>query len=350
MSDTELTLSVLDQSPVRRGGNAALALRETVELAKIAERLGYRRFWVSEHHNSAGFAGTAPEILIGQIAANTSTIRVGSAGVMLSHYASLKVAETFRVLESFYPGRIDLGIGRAPGTDRRTTLALAYPRDPTDVRYFPEQVADLLRYLNNTAEESHPFAQVHTQPGPPPEDAPEVWVLGSSDYGAQLAATMGLPYAFADFFGNTGQVGPMVAELYRREFQPSAILTQPKLNVAVQAICAETEERARFIGSSRNLSKLNASRGVRSALLPPEEASTYQPNQYELEGIADFSSGYIDGAPDQVRERLLQVAEKYGTNDLTIVTNCFYFEDRVRSYELIAEVFWPDVGGRIPAP
>src|SRR5579859_6376442 len=144
----KLTLSVLDQSPVRRDGTAAEALRATVELAKVAERLGYTRYWVSEHHNSAGFAGTAPEVLIGQIAANTSSIHVGSGGVMLTHYSALKVAETFRILCAFYPGRIDLGIGRAPGSDPRTASALAYPKQPSDVELFPRQVVDLVNYLH----------------------------------------------------------------------------------------------------------------------------------------------------------------------------------------------------------
>ncbi|MGH2365508.1 MAG: LLM class flavin-dependent oxidoreductase [Chloroflexota bacterium] len=334
-----LHLSVLDQSPVRRGGTAADALRETVALAQRAEALGYERFWVAEHHNSAGFAGTTPEVLIGQIAAATSTIRVGSGGVMLSHYSALKVAETFRVLNAFYPGRVDLGIGRAPGSDQRTMLALAHPREPTDVRQFPNQVLDLLRYLSDAVEEPHPFARVHTQPGPPPDRLPELWLLGSSDYSAELAAALGLPFAFADFFGNTRDIGPNVAARYRSGFQPSDFLTQPRLTAAVQCICAETEERAHYVGSSRNLSKLNAARGIRSPLAPPDEATAYVPNVYEQEGIADFSRGYIDGNPAQVRDRLLDIAQRYGTDDLTIVTNCYAFEDRVRSYELIAQEF-----------
>jgi luciferase family oxidoreductase group 1 len=333
----DLTLSVLDQSPVRVDGTAEQALRETVELAKAAERLGYARFWVSEHHNSAGFAGAAPEILIGQIGANTSRIRIGSGGVMLTHYSALKVAEQFRILNAFYPGRIDLGIGRAPGSDGLTAAALAYPRQPMDVQHFPRQVVDLVNYLNGIQEEGHPFAAIRPQPGPPPQDTPEVWLLGSSDYSAQVAAVLGMPFAFADFFGSTGDVGPQVSALYRREFQPSDYLTQPKVNVTVQLICAETEERARFIGSSRNLSKLGAVTGRRSGLLPPDQASAYHLSELERAHIERFTIGYLDGDPHQVRENLLETAGRYGTNDVSIVTNAYHFADRLRSYELVAE-------------
>lgn len=335
----ELTLSVLDQSPVRSDGTAAQALRETVQLATIAERLGYARYWVAEHHNTAGFAGTSPEVLIGQIASATSRIRVGSGGVMLTHYSALKVAEQFRVLSAFFPGRVDLGIGRAPGSDQLTAAALAYPKQQVDVgQHFPRQVVDLVNYLAGIREEGHPFAKIRPQPGPLPDDRPEVWLLGSSDYSARVAAVLGLPFAFADFFGTTGEIGPRVAELYRQEFQPSDHLREPKLNVTVQAICAETEEQAAFVGSSRNLSKLSASMGKRNGLLPPEEASRYQPSEQELEVMNRFRAGYVDGDPQQVRDKLLDVADRYGTSDVSVVTNCYRFEDRVRSYELIAEV------------
>jgi luciferase family oxidoreductase group 1 len=249
----ELSLSVLDQSPIRHGGTAAQALQETVELARAAEGFGYRRYWVAEHHNTASFAGTAPEILVGQIAARTSTIRVGSGGVMLSHYSALKVAETFRMLAAFYPGRIDVGIGRAPGSDPTTALALAYPKAVADLNAFPDQVADLAGYLSGHLPEGHPFAGIAAQPGPPASGGPALWLLGSSDYSARLAALLGLPFAFADFFGNAGDIGPQVAALYRRQFQPSAYLQEPKLTVAVHVICAPTAEQAHHIGASMRL-------------------------------------------------------------------------------------------------
>ncbi len=193
-SQDNVVLSVVDQSPLRRGGNAAEALRESVELAKAAERAGFARYWVTEHHNTGALAGTSPEILIGQIAARTSSIRVGSAGVMLSHYSALKVAEQFSVLNSFYPGRIDLGIGRAPGSDQLTAQALADPRPEVDIMSFPRQVTDLLSYFHGFAEQAHPFSAIRAHPGPAPEGQPEVWLLGSSDYSARLAAHLGLPF------------------------------------------------------------------------------------------------------------------------------------------------------------
>ena len=331
-------LSVVDQSPMRRGGSAAEALRESVQLAQIAEKLGYSRYWVAEHHNAGSFAGTSPELLIGQIAANTRSIRVGSGGVMLSHYSALKVAEQFRILESFFPGRIDLGIGRAPGSDQLTAAALSYPRPQMDIRHFPRQVVDLLDFLYGTVQPGHPFAEVRVQPGPLPDSAPEVWLLGSSDYSAQLAAALGLPFAFADFFGQTRDVGPWVAELYRREFQPSRFLTEPKVNVAIHVLCAPTEEEARFLATSRNLNRAAHVLGLQG-LLPPEEAAAYPLSPDVRQFVERASRGSIDGDPEQVRDKVRAAAERYGTTDVSIVTNCYAFEHRVRSYQLVADVF-----------
>ena len=339
----KLTLSVVDQSPIRKGGTAADALRETVRLAQIAERLGYSRYWVAEHHNSASFSGTSPEVLIGQIAANTSTIRVGSGGVMLPHYSALKVAEQFRVLEAFYPGRIDLGVGRAPGSDQVTAAALSYPRLQSDANKFPQQIADLLSFLTGDMDEEHPFVGVKAQPGPIPESMPEVWLLGSSDYSARLAALVGLPFAFADFFGDLAH-GPAVAELYRGEFRPSRYLDEPKTNVSVQVLCAPTREEALYLGMSRNVNKASSLHRDRLepeqvGLLPPDEAAAYPLTEEGRQFMERFREGYIDGNPEQVRQGLLAVAERYSTDDVGIVTNCYAFEDRARSYELVAEAF-----------
>jgi luciferase family oxidoreductase group 1 len=332
----DLSLSVLDQSPIRQGGTAAQALRETVELAQETERLGYRRYWVAEHHNTASFAGTAPEILIGQIAANTSRIRVGSGGVMLSHYSAFKVAETFRLLSAFYPGRIDLGIGRAPGSDQQTALALAYPRPMADLNAFPRQVVDLAGFLAGELPAGHPFAAIAAQPGPPAV-VPDLWLLGSSDYSASLAAVLGLPFAFADFFGSAGDIGPHVAELYRQEFKPSMYLHEPRLSVAVHVICSETADQAHYIASSMRLMVAQLRTGTaRTAILAPEEASKQELDSVQSPFVAGFTRHFIEGDPEQVLAQLLSVAERYGTNDLTIATNCFSFDDRKRSYQLIA--------------
>ena len=350
-----LTLGVLDQSPIRRGETAADGLEETVRLAQAAEKLGYARYWVAEHHNTHSFAGTSPEVLIGQIAARTSAIIVGSGGVMLPHYSALKVAEQFRVLESFYPGRLELGVGRAPGSDRLTAAALSYPRPQMDVNLFPQQVMDLLSFLAGQMAEGHVFADVRAQAGPEPDTTPTVWLLGSSDYSARLAALIGLPFAFADFFGTTGRHGPLVAELYRREFQPSAYSKKPRVNVTVQALCAPTEEEALFLAASRNLSKagsiLEEHRNripedqageypaPQQGLLPPKDAAGFPLTDRAREYIESLRSGYLDGDPPQVKKRIMDTAESYGAQDVSVVTTCYSYEKRLRSYELIAEAF-----------
>ena len=337
--DNAITLSFVDQSPIRRGGAAADALRETVELARLAEEAGYARYWVAEHHNTPAFAGTSPEILIGQIAAHTDRIRVGSGGVMLTHYSALKVAEQFSVLNSFYPGRIDLGIGRAPGSDRRTALALADPRPLVDVEGFPGQVLDLLAYLKGVTYDGNPFEGVKAHPGPVSESPPEIWLLGSSDYSARLAAMLGLPFAFAEFFGVTGATGPTVAKLYHDLFKPSRFLSEPKINVALQVVCAPTTEEAQFIASSRRMMRADRylQLGVGPGMIPPEEASVFPLTEEQRAFLARFSSREIDGDPETVREGILQAAEDFGSTDIGIVTNCYLFEDRARSLQLVAE-------------
>jgi luciferase family oxidoreductase group 1 len=332
-----LQLSVLDQSPVREGGTATEALRETIALAVATEAMGYRRFWVAEHHNLGNFAGTSPEVLIGQIAARTRTIRVGSGGVMLTHYSPLKVAENFRLLQSLYPGRIDLGIGRAPGSDSLTAAALAYPGMARDVRFFPQQVADVLGYLSDTLDRSHPFASVHAGPGEP-AGLPEVWLLGSYVESAQLAAQMGLPFSYAHFFGSGTENGPLIAESYRRHFRPSAHLAEPRVNVGVHVLCAETEAEALRLATSRNLMKLRSALGTRAGVPSVEEALAYPYRPEELAYLEQVKRSYVDGDPQQVKAKLEEIAELYQTTDLTIVTICHGFAERVRSYELVAEV------------
>ena len=334
--DQTLHLSVVDQSPVREGGTAAEALWETTALAVATETLGYQRYWVAEHHNLANFAGTSPEILIGQIAARTRTIRVGSGGVMLSHYSALKVAENFRLLESLYPGRIDLGIGRAPGSDPLTAAALAYPGRPRDVRHFPQQVCDLLSYLADDLDPSHPFAGVRAGPGP--STTPEVWLLGSRVESAHLAARSGLPFSYAHFFGLGVEDGPAIVESYRTHFQPSAFLSHPRVNVAVHVLCAETEEEAHRLASSRNLMKLRTRLGIRSGVPTVEDALAYAYQPHERAYIDQFSQSYIDGNPHQVKAKLEAIGQMYQTSDIGIVTICHGFADRLRSYELVAEV------------
>ena len=346
--DESLSLSVVDQSPVRSGGTAGGALWETVELAVAAERLGYARYWLAEHHSTPNYAGTAPEILIGQVAARTSTIRVGSGGVMLPHYSALKVAESFRMLQSMYPGRIDLGLGRAPGSDQLTALALAYPGRPQDVSHYPRQVTDLLAYLSTGQEEGHPFAGIVSGPGEP--TPPEVWLLGSRVDSAFLAAHLGLPYSYAHHFGLGVQDGPNIVEAYRQNFKPSVYLSQPRVNVGVQVLCAETEEEALRLASSRNLGRLQSMTGRASGIPTPEAALAYRYTPEEAAFVGQYTRLCVDGEPEQVKEGIQQVAESYQTHDLSVVTICHGFAERLRSYELVAEVcgIVPD-GGRGPA-
>ena len=341
---SELTLSVVDQSPMRHGETGAHALRDTVELAKAVEALGYARFWVAEHHSTGTFAGTSPEILVGQILANTSQIRVGSGGVMLTHYSAMKVAEQFRMLDSFYPGRVDLGIGRAPGSDQRTIMALAYPKRPVEVETFPQQVLDVMGYLHNGLQADHPFVSLKVAPGLKPETAPEIWLLGSSDYSARLAAQLGLPFAFADFFGTTSGHGPTVAKLYRQEFKPSELCEVPRLNVTIQVICAPTAEEAERVSASRNFNRARRVLGVQGeeigdGTLPPDEAAAMPLPEAVRAHVQSYVDGCVDGDPEQVKTGILAASERYETKDVGIVSITYALADRIRSYELVAKAF-----------
>ena len=329
-------LSVVDQSPMREGSTAGTALRETIDLAVAVESLGYHRYWVAEHHSLPNFAGTSPEMLIGQIAAQTETIRVGSGGVMLSHYSSLKVAENFSLLNSLYPGRIDLGIGRAPGSDQVTASALAYPSHPKEIRYFPQQIHDLLGFLSNTLEDDHPFSSIQVSPSIS-ETSPAVWLLGSRYDSAMMAAQMGLPFAYAHFFGSGSQEGPAIVEGYRRNFQPSDNLSEPLVNVGIHVLCADTEKEALKLASSRNLARLKSITGRAQGIPSVEDALNFSYRTDELAFMEQYSRNCVDGDPQQVKQGLHDLAERYQTSDLSIVTICYAYEDRLRSYQLIAK-------------
>jgi luciferase family oxidoreductase group 1 len=243
-----LRLSALDQSPVRSGGSPAEAIRETLDLARATDRLGYHRYWLAEHHSTPALAGPSPEVLIPEVAAVTSGIRVGSGGVMLQHYSALKVAEQFRVLETLHPGRIDLGIGRAPGSDQLTARALAGPAG-VGVDDFVGKVADVLGFLNGDLPPEHPFGSVLAMPTGP--TTPEVWLLGSSDQSAMLAAHFGVGFSFAHFINADG--GAEVTRAYTRAFKPSPAMAEPRASIAVFVVCAPTEEEAVRLAQSRDL-------------------------------------------------------------------------------------------------
>jgi len=331
----DLTLSVLDQSTAAQGRGQDEAIRETLALARHCDALGYHRYWVSEHHNSNSIVGTAPEVLMAAIAATTSRIRVGSAGVMLPHYSALKVAEQFRVLEAIAPGRIDLGLGRAPGSDRLTAFALNPHANAADE--FPLQVRDLMSWIGGTPlPEGHPFRAIHAHPTGPTR--PELWILGSSDYGAQLAAHFGLPYAFAYFFSD-GRGVEEALHLYRTNYRPSADHPKPKATICVWALAADSETEARHLMSTRAHWRVGREQGIHAALLPPDVAAAQSYSAAE-QGIIDrLRSKSIVGTADQVATRLRELAEQLGLDELVIVTWTFDAMPRHRSYELLAKAF-----------
>jgi luciferase family oxidoreductase group 1 len=331
-----LRLSVLDQSTVVTGRSPDTSIRESIRLAQHCEALGYARYWCAEHHNSDSQAGTAPEILIAAIAATTSRIRVGSAGVMLPHYSSLKVAEQFRVLDAIAPGRIDLGLGRAPGSDGRTAYALN-PQAETAAEHFPAAVRDLLAWLaGEKLVEGHPFRDIRAQPGGP--TMPEVWILGSSDYGAQVAAYFGLPFCFAHFITD-GRGAEQALGLYREGYRPSALHPKPLAAVCVWAMAAETEQEAARLFTSREMWRLGRDRGVFSALPSPEEAADYVYTDGERARIERLRARSLYGTPDVVGEKLRTLAATLDVEEVAILTTLHDPEARRRSYTLLAEAF-----------
>ena len=329
-SPDDLALGILDQSPIPAGATAPDALRNTLALARAADALGYARYWVAEHHNTTGLAGPAPEVLIAAIAAATEHIRVGSGGVMLPHYASLKVAETFRLLEALHPGRIDLGLGRAPGGDPITAHLL---RPAAQHEPFPRQLEELIALLSDHRAQ----ATVKAIPDPGPGRMPELWMLGSSDYGAKVAAQFGTAFSFAHFI-NPG-AGPAVARAYREGFQPSPRLGAPRVGVGVSVICADTEAEARRLAQSVGLWRLRLERGDPGPVPSVEEAEAHPYTDGERNRLAGMASRQIAGAPEQVRAALLELASEYAADELTLLTLVHDPAARVRSYELVAEAF-----------
>jgi luciferase family oxidoreductase group 1 len=325
-------LSVLDQSPVSEGSTAARALRDSVDLALFAEELGYHRYWVAEHHGGALVAGPSPEVLIGPIAAATTRMRVGSGGVMLPHYSPLKVAENFGVLAGLYPGRIDLGIGRAAGTDPMTTRALQRDRSRPMPDDFPEQLDELLAYFERGFAADHPLARVaESLPGDP--EAPEPWLLGSSMQSAVWAGERGLPYAFADFINRGGAPN---AEVYREEFVAGKRLEEPRLAVAVRAIAAETEEEAERLSTSWRMAFDLLRRGRPGAVPPPQKAARYLERHAEEREGAGGRSRRLIGTAAQVKAKIEEVIEAYGAEEAIVVTVTHDHAARRRSYELLA--------------
>jgi luciferase family oxidoreductase group 1 len=325
-------LNVLDQSPIAEGSTSGDALRNTIDLARRAEQLGYQRYWLAEHHGTPGLACASPEVMVGPIAAATSRLHVGTGGIMLPHYSPLKVAESFSMLSGLFPGRIDLGLGRAPGTSSSVAYALQRDRRQPAPDDFFDQLRELLGYLENRGPSSGPFRQLSALHF----STPETWLLGSSDQSAIWAAELGLPYVFADFINPNGEA---IAEYYREHFEPSERLQAPRIGVAVWTICAETDEEAQRLASSLRMLMLMLYRGQLIAVPSVEKAEAFLAKEGVAPGTLPVGRRIVVGTPEKVRARLEQVAADYGAEELFAINILHEHEKRKRSYELVAKAF-----------
>jgi luciferase family oxidoreductase group 1 len=330
-----IPLSVLDLSPVTTGAPGSVALRNSLDLAQLADRLGYTRYWLAEHHNLASIASSAPDIMIGQVAAATSRIRVGSGGVMLVNHAPLMVAERFKVLEALFPGRIDLGLGRAPGTDPVTSYALRRRQDARESDDFLERFQELVLLERGGFPAEHPFRNVHAMPAD--VALPPIWLLGSSGYSAELAAAVGMGFAFAHHFAEHDAASAMLS--YRAHFKPSAALAEPRAILAVAAIAADNEAEAERIASSADLHFVRRAKGEFEPLASPEEAAAFPYAPADRQRIARQRERLVVGSADQVRGRLLALLEAASADELMITTMVYDHDARRRSYELLAQAF-----------
>jgi luciferase family oxidoreductase group 1 len=330
-----IALSVVDQSPVPHGATPAEALGHTVALAQAVERLGYRRYWLAEHHNTASLAGTAPEVLAAHVAGRTSAIRVGAGGVLLPYYRPLKVAESFRMLHALFPGRIDLGLGRAAGADEAAADALRYELEGVTDAEYPARVGELVAYLHGRSAEGHDSADVRALPDGP--GAPEVWVLSSSSYGARLAAGLGLRFCFAHFV--TPAFGAQTVAGYRRRFRPSPERPEPVAALGVSVICAESDAEAERLAVSQDVWRLRPEGAGRGPLLSVDDAEAIAVTRLGRVQLAQDRAKRVVGAPDRVRAALVALADDHEVDELVVLTVCHDPTARRRSYQLLAKAF-----------
>lgn len=328
-------LSVLDLSPVTTATPGSAALRNSLDLAKLADQLGYTRYWLAEHHNIPSIASSAPEIMIGQIAAATTRIRVGSGGVMLVNHAPLMVAERFKVLEALFPGRVDLGLGRAPGTDPVTSYALRRRQDAREVDDFLERFQELILLERGGLPEGHPFRNVHA--APTDVALPPIWLLGSSGYSAELAAAVGMGFAFAHHFAEHDPASAMLS--YRYHFKPSEELAQPYAILATAVIAADTDAEAERIAASAELHFVNRMKGEFLPLVPPAEAAAHPYSPIDRERLSQHRARLTVGGIDTVMRRLLPLIEATRADELMITSLIFDHAARRHSYELLAKAF-----------
>jgi luciferase family oxidoreductase group 1 len=327
--------SVLDQSPTSAGSGQDEAIRQSIALAQHCDALGYERYWVSEHHNSGSIVGTAPEILMAAVAATTTRIRIGSAGIMLPHYSALKVAEQFRVLEAIAPGRIDLGVGRAPGSDGLTAHALNPHSNAAEE--FPRQLQELQHWVSGIPlPAGHPYAKIMALPMS--KTSPEIWILGSSAYGAQLAAYFGLPYAFAYFFSDGAGVDEALS-LYRKNYRPSERHPGPCATICVWALTADTCAEAQRLASTREYWRAGFDKGLREPLVSPETALAHDYTAAERAMIEKLRHNALVGDPPQVADKLQALARRLALEEIVINTWTFDPAARRHSYTLLAQAF-----------
>jgi luciferase family oxidoreductase group 1 len=324
------SLSVLDLATVATGSSPAQALRETTQMAVEAERLGYRRLWVAEHHAMAAVASSAPAVVIAHLAAATSSIRIGAGGVMLPNHAPIVIAEQFATLEALHPGRIDLGLGRAPGTDHVTARALRRASE-LHANSFPDDVVELIGYLLPRENAGHPA------PNPGSGYMPEVWLLGSSTFSAQLAAGLGLPYSFAYHFAPLFL--DQAIDLYRSNFQPSVLLEEPFVMVAVSVLCAPSDDEARWLAGSNALSILQRNSGQMGPLPSPEEAEAYHFSPSEALTVNEALASHVIGDVPRVLEGLRAMTVRTGADELMLSTRAHSYDARARSFSLIASAW-----------
>jgi luciferase family oxidoreductase group 1 len=329
-----MKLSVLDQSPIRSGSTAHAALQETLALAKQCDEQGYSRYWLAEHHASDALAGCSPEVLLGRLGAETRRIRIGSGGIMLPHYSPYKVAENFKLLQTLYPDRVDLGVGRAPGTDPFTAAALRYG-STVGPQHFPQMVADLQALLNDS--EPATRGMEGARAFPLVDHPPEMWMLGSSEDSAGFAAEAGLPYSFAYFINPA--IRTDIFELYREQFQPGPNQDEPHTSLCVFCICAESEEEAWRLSRSRDLWFVRLLQGAPGPVPTVEEATDYPYADAERRAIEANRDKRAVGTPQQVKARLLDLTEEFGADELMILTITHDPAARARSYALLAEEF-----------
>lgn len=330
-----LPLSVLDVSPVISGASSAQALRNTLDLAQFVDARGYTRFWLAEHHNSPGIASTTPEIMVAQVARETSHLRVGSGGVMLPNHAPLKVAESFRLLEALYPGRIDLGIGRAPGTDGVTAMALRRSKDALHAENFPEELANLIAFADDSFPPGHPLKSVKAYPNDVP--LPPIWLLGSSGFSSELAADRGMGFAFAHHINPTSAVQAM--RWYRHAFQPSAAFPQPHAILAASVICADTDAEADDLALSVAFAFLSLQTGRSGPMLSPDEVKAYPLSPIEQAQLQAILMRHIVGSPATVEARLSELVTETQADELMVLTMVHDHGARLHSYDLLADLF-----------